>query len=353
MAHHRLQLSVRIVLVVSVVMLLLTACASAPAAPGSSVPVTLRVGYFPNITHSQALIGVSRGDFQKALGPNVTIEAKIFNAGPSVIEALFAGQLDLSYIGPNPAINGYVQSKGEALRVVAGATSAGAAFVVRPAAGIHSPQDLHGKKLASPQLGNTQDVALRAYLEANGLKPADQGGDVEIIPTANPGILDLFRSGQIDGAWVPEPWAARLIVDAGGTLFVDERDLWPDGQFTTALIIVSTDFLTDHPDIVETWLRTHVELTIWELAHPDEAKSLSNAQIEQLTGKALSQAVLDQAWSRMAPTYDPLPATLLASADSAFQAGFLKEKPQLTGLFELTALNRVLQSQALEEIQTP
>ena len=353
MAPNRLPPSIRIVLVVSLVMASLTACASAPAAPAAPEPVTIRVGYFPNITHSQALIGISRGDFQKALGSDVTIDAKTFNAGPSVIEALFAGQLDLSYIGPNPAINGYVQSKGEALRVVAGATSAGAAFIVRPEAGILSPQDLHGKKLASPQLGNTQDVALRAYLESNGLKPTDQGGDVEVIPTANPDILDLFRAGQIDGAWVPEPWASRLIVDAGGELFLDERELWPDGHFTTALIIVSTEFLAKHPDIVETWLRTHVELTTWELAHPDEAKTLSNAQIEQLTGKALSQAVLDEAWSRMAPTYDPLPATLLASADSAFQAGFLKEKPQLKGIFDLAGLNRVLQSQGLEQIQTP
>jgi NitT/TauT family transport system substrate-binding protein len=343
----------RIVILVSILVVLLSACGTAAQSPASDGPVTLRIGYFPNITHSQALIGVPRGDFQSALGSGVTIDAKTFNAGPSVIEAMFAGQLDLSYIGPNPAINGYVQSGGEAVRVVAGATSAGAAFVVRPAAGIRSAQDLHGKKLASPQLGNTQDVALRAYLEANGLKPADNGGDVVIVPTANPDILDLFRAGEIDGAWVPEPWASRLIVEAGGELFLDERSLWPDGQFTTALIIVRTEFLNEHPEIVRTWVKTHVELTQWELAHPDEARALCNAQIEALTGKALPDAVLQDAWSRMSPTYDPLPATLLASADSAYKAGFLDEEPQLAGLFDLAALNSVLKDQGLEEIQSP
>jgi NitT/TauT family transport system substrate-binding protein len=353
MASDRLSPSIRIALVIGILVALLTGCASAPEASAPNEPVTVRIGYFPNITHSQALIGVPRGDFQDALGSGVTIDAKTFNAGPSVIEAMFAGQLDLSYIGPNPAINGYVQSNGEAVRVVAGATNGGAAFVVRPEAGIQSPQDLHGKKLATPQLGNTQDVALRAYLEANGMQPADKGGDVEVIPTANPEILDLFRSGEIDGAWVPEPWASRLIVDAGGELFLDERDLWPDGEFTTALIIVSTDFLNKHPDIVEAWLKTHVELTQWELANPDEAKALCNTQIEELTGKALPDAVLDEAWSRMAPTYDPLPATLLASADSAYKAGFLEERPQLAGLFNLAALNAVLKAEGLEEIQTP
>src|SRR4030095_12729200 len=159
--------------------------------------------------------------------------------------ALFAGQLDLAYIGPNPAINGYVKSNGAALRIIAGATSGGAARVVRPAANINKPEDLAGKKLASPQLGNTQDVALRAYLVAHGLKPKDKGGDVEGISTDNPQILDLFKQGYIDGAWVPEPWASRLIVDGGGKLFLDERDLWPGGEFVTAHVIVSTSFLKD------------------------------------------------------------------------------------------------------------
>ena len=317
------------------------------AAPATQGPVTMRVGYFPNITHSQALVGVARGEFSKALGPNVTLDAKVFNAGPSVIEAMFAGQLDLSYIGPNPAINGYVKSNGQALRVMAGATSGGAALIVRPDANIIQPQDLAGKRLASPQLGNTQDVALRAYLAKYGLKPTEKGGNVQVIPTDNPQILDLFKQKQIEGAWVPEPWATRLIVDGGGSLFLDERDLWPGGDFVTTNIIVSTPFLKAHPDLVKAWLRAHVEVTQWELANPDQAKQISNEEIKRLTGKALPKEVMDGAWSRMRVTYDPISASLIKSADSAYTAGFLKDKPNLNGIYELTLLNQVLKEKGL------
>jgi len=320
-----------------------------PAQTGGSL--TMRVGYFPNITHSQALIGVARGDFQKALGHSATLDVKIFNAGPSVIEALFAGQLDLSYIGPNPAINGYVQSSGQALRVIAGATSGGAAFVVRPGANITRPEDLAGKKIASPQLGNTQDVALRTYLAVHGLEPIERGGNVQVIPTENPQILDLFRLGQIDGAWVPEPWASRLIVEGGGKLFLDERDLWPNGDFVTGNIIVSTKFLKEHPELVKAWLRAHVQVTQWELANPDQAKQLANDEIKRLTGKALPKEVIDGAWSRMRITYDPISTSLFKSAEDAYTVGFLKEKPHLVGIYDLTLLNEVLREEGLPGVK--
>jgi NitT/TauT family transport system substrate-binding protein len=332
--------------VVSLVLIVLAGCRGQPA-PQTGGPVTMRVGYFPNVTHSQALIGVARGDFAKALGSNVTLDVKVFNAGPSAIEALFAGQLDLSYIGPNPAINGYVQSKGQALRVIAGATSGGAALIVRPGANITKPEDFAGKKIASPQLGNTQDVALRAYLAEHGLKSTEKGGNVQVVPTDNPQILDLFRQGQIDGAWVPEPWASRLIVDGGGELFLDERDLWPGGDFVTANIIVNTQFLKEHPDLVKAWLVAHVEITQWELANPDQAKQIANDEIKRLTGKALTSQVLDGAWSRMRVTYDPISASLFKSADAAYTAGFLKEKPDLSNIYDLTLLNDVLKEQEL------
>ena len=314
----------------------------------SSEPITVvRVGYFPNVTHSQALIGLSRGDFERALGPTTRLDPKAFNAGPSVIEALFAGEIDLAYIGPNPAVNGYVRSQGEALRVIAGATSGGAAFIVRPESGIDSPDDLSGKRLASPQLGNTQDVALRAYLARNQLKTTEQGGTVQIIPTANPQILDLFRRGEIDGAWVPEPWATRLLLEGGGVLFLDERSLWPDGDFTTALLIVRTGFLQDHPDLVRRWLEAHVDVTLWEQANPDEAKRLANKEILRITGQALPQAVLDGAWSRQRVTYDPLTATITASAQAAFAAGYLDTEPELSGLVDLALLDAVLKARGL------
>ena len=327
--------------------LLLSGCAGAAPAPSAN---RIRVGYFPNITHSQALIGLARGDFQTALGPGIKIEATSFNAGPSVIESLFAGQIVLAYIGPNPAINGFVQSSGKALRIVSGATSAGAALVVRPEANILQPADLAGKRLASPQLGNTQDVALRSYLVANGLNSTEKGGTVQVIPTQNPQILDLFKQGKIDGAWVPEPWASRLVVEAGGKIFVNERDLWPNGDFATAQIIVSTDFLKAHPDLVKAWLKANLEITQWEVANPGEAQTLLNDQIGKLTGQKLAPEIIQQAFSRMRPTWDPIPSSLIASANSAYQAGFLKEKPNLDGIYDLSLLNEVLRSAKLPEV---
>jgi len=329
----------------------LGACSIERPSNGAGAEAVVRLGYFPNITHSQALIGLARGDFQQALGPAVRIEATVFNAGPSVIEALFADQIDLAYIGPNPAINGYVQSDGLALRVLAGATSGGAAFVVRAEADIQAPADLHGKRLATPQLGNTQDVALRAYLVANGLETVEHGGDVTVVPTANPQILDLFLLEQIDGAWVPEPWASRLIVEANGELFLDERDLWPGGDFVTANIIVRTGFLQDHADLVRSWLEAHVAVTEWMLEHPQEAQAAVNTEIERMTGRGLGDEVIAMAWSRLRPTWDPLSATLLASAHAAFEAGFLSEEPDLTHIYDLTPLNDVLDAGGLPRVE--
>lgn len=330
---------------------LTAACGGRSTGSSTAAPIVMRVGYFPNITHSQALVGLARGDFQEALGPGVTIQTTVFNAGPSAIEALFAGQIDLTYVGPNPAINGYVQSKGEALRIVSGATSGGAALVVRPEADIKSPADFAGKRLASPQLGNTQDVALRNYLIANGLNSVEKGGNVEVIPTQNPQILDLFRQGQIDGAWVPEPWASRLVVEGGGVVYLDERDLWANGDFVAAHIIVSTAFLKAHPELVKAWLTAHVAVTQWEVDRPAEAQALLNAEVEKLTGKKLKDVVLTQAWARMRPTWDPISASLMQSAEAAYAAGFLKEKPNLGGIYDLSLLNEVLRDGGLPEVR--
>lgn len=329
---------------------LLTFTAACGAQPPAKL--TLRVGYFPNITHSQALIGMANGAFQKALGDDVTIDVKIFNAGPTAIEALFADAIDLTYIGPNPAVNGYVKSKGEALRVIAGATSGGAVLVVRSDANIKSAADLAGKRIATPELGNTQDVAARYYLLANNLPLAEKGGSVQILPTANPDILTLFTKKEIDAAWVPEPWGARLVQEAGGVILLDERSQWPNGQFVTANIIVSKKFLDAHPNIVKKWLGAHVELTQWINGHPDEAKKIANDEIKRLTGKALPTKVLDEAWTRLQVTYDPVSSSLFTSADRAFQLGFLgKDKPDLSGLYDLTLLNQVLAEKGVEAVR--
>jgi NitT/TauT family transport system substrate-binding protein len=313
---------------------------------------TIRVGAFPNITHPQAMVGKANGYFAKAMGPSVNIDWKSFNAGPSAIEALYSGAIDMTYIGPNPTISGYVRSDGQALRVIAGATSGGAALIVRNDSGIQKAQDFHGKKIASPQLGNTQDVALRAWLKQQGLKTIDKGGDVQVIPLANPDQLNLFLKKELDAAWAPEPWATRLIREGNGRLFLDERTLWPGGQFVTANLIVSTKFLKEHPDLVKNWLRAHVELTDWINGHLPDAKKLLNQQILAETGKALAPEVVDESFSRLEVTYDPLQKALFASAKSAFDAGFLgKQMPDLSQLYDLTLLNQVLVEKKKKAIQ--
>jgi NitT/TauT family transport system substrate-binding protein len=312
----------------------------------------IRVGAFPNLTHPQAMVGKSNGWFDKAMGPGVKIEWKGFNAGPSAIEALFAGTIDMTYIGPNPAIAGYVRSNGEALRVVAGATSGGASLVVRKDSGIQKPEDFHGKKVATPQMGNTQDVSLRAWLIAHGMKTTDKGGDVQVIPLANPDQLTLFLKKELDAAWAPEPWATRLIQEGNGRLFLDERTLWPDGNFVLTHLIVRTQFLKEHPDLVKNWIRANVELTEWINGHVPEAKKLINQQIAKETGKALPESVLDEAFGRMTATYDPLRASLMTSAKSAFDAGFLgRQMPDLSSLYDLSLLNQVLAEKGKKAIQ--
>jgi NitT/TauT family transport system substrate-binding protein len=318
----------------------------------TSAQTVIHVGAFPNITHAQAMVGKANGWFDKRMAPKATIDWKTFNAGPSAIEALFAGALDMTYIGPNPAISGYVRSNGEALRIVAGATSGGASLVVRNDSGIQKPEDFHGKKVASPQMGNTQDVALRAWLLAHGMKSTDKGGDVQVIPLANPDQLTLFMKKELDAAWAPEPWATRLIREGNGRLFLDERSLWPDGQFVTAHLIVRTQFLKDHPDLVKDWIRAHVELTDWIGAHLPEAKKLLNQQIQKETGKALPEDLLNDAFGRMTVTYDPLRSALMSAAKSAFDAGFLgRQMPDLSRLYDLTLLNQVLAEKGKKAIQ--
>jgi NitT/TauT family transport system substrate-binding protein len=326
---------------------LLAACGDTQAAGNAGGPeghVDLRLGYFPNLTHATAIVGLNKGFFATALGSNVTVTTQTFNAGPAAVEAIFGGALDAAYVGPNPAVNAFAKSHGDLIRVVAGATSGGAALVVRPGAGITSPESLRGKRLADPQLGNTQDVALRSYLAAHGLHTdARGGGDVSITSTDNATILQLFKSGQLDGAWVPEPWISRLVNEAHGTVFVDEASLWPNGQFPTTELIVTTKFLSDHPQTVSNLLKGHVTASDWVLANPTEAQTVVNDALLQLTQKKLDPAVLSQAWQRLGFTLDPLPADLAKQAKAAVDAGVLTSV-DLHGIIDLAPLNAVLRS---------
>jgi len=315
------------------------ACSTKPSSAEGG-KATVRLGYFANVTHATALVGLERGTFAAKVGK---VETQVFNAGPAAVEAIFAGAIDATYIGPNPAINAYVKSKGEAIRIVAGATSGGAQLVVKP--GIKSAADLRGKTLATPQLGNTQDVALRAWLASNGLKTDPQkGGDVTIAPTENAQTLQLFKDGEIAGAWLPEPWASRLVLDGGGEVLVDEATLWPGGKFVTTHLVVATKFLEEQPLAVLNLLQAHVETTDWIVAHSDEAKTLVNTALERLTTKKLAPAVLDRAFGNLTVTYDPVATSLAASATHAVDAGLL-DKPDLTGIYDLEPLNTVLAQQ--------
>ena len=321
---------------------------------GSTQSDTLKIGYFPILTHSQAVIGLNNGDFQKALGENITIETFRFNAGPSAIESLLANRIDVAYIGPNPAINGYLLSDGEDLRVISGASSGGASFIVRNASNIETVNDLGGKKFASPQLGNTQDVALRKYLIDNGFNTVENGGNVTVLPIANADILTVFLKGEIDGAWVPEPWATRLVQEAGGKVLIDERDLWPDGKFVTANIIARTDYLRANPEVIKKLLEAHVDETLRINNDTAAAAEEFNTQLDKITGQQIDRVVLNNAFSKLEITYDPLKFTLYKSANDAYDLRFIekgKERPNLSGIFDTTILSEVLAEKGLEPIE--
>src|SRR5918994_2046876 len=311
----------------------------------------LRIGYFPNINHAQAVIGLGNGTFQKALGDNIEVKTTIFNAGPSAMEALFAKQVDVTYVGPNPAINAYVVSQGKDVRIISGASSGGAVFVVRNDSGIQSTNDFANKKFASPQLGNTQDVALRKYLLDNGYKTKENGGNVEVIPAKTADIVSLMIKKDIDGAWVPEPWGAKLIKEANAKVLVDEHDLWPNGQFITAHIIARTDYIEKNPDVIKKLLDAHIDITIWINDNGEEALQIFNAELNKLMGQTIPEDEFREGISRIELTYDPVKESLFKSANDAFDIGFLgKTRPDLSEIYDMKILNEVLNKRGLQEI---
>jgi NitT/TauT family transport system substrate-binding protein len=330
--------------------MLLAACSTTAGGGGSAGEGTkLRLGYFPNMTHATAIVGVEQGIFADKLGKGVTLEPHTFNAGPDVVEAIFSGALDASYIGPNPAINAFVRSNGEAIRIISGATSGGAALVVSDE--IATPADLAGKKLGSPQLGNTQDVALRAWLKDQGYTTdLEGGGDVSISPQANGDILTAFAAGELDGAWVPEPWATRMVEEAGGHVLVDERDLWPGGRYVTTHLVVATRFLHDHPDVVRRLLEGQVAANGFLADKPEQAQQIVGDAIEQLTGSALDPKVLADAWQNLEFTNDPIAGSLAESAKHAEELGLL-DATDLGGIYDLGPLNAVLKAANEPEVK--
>jgi NitT/TauT family transport system substrate-binding protein len=313
--------------------------ASSSGTGSSSSPVTLHLGYLTNITHATALVGVHNGIFAKDLGTGVALKTETYNAGPDEVTALFSGALDAAYIGPGPAINAWQKSQGQAIRIISGAASGGASLVVKK--GITSVAALKGRTLATPQLGNTQDVALRYYLLEHGLTTNTAGGgEVHIKPQTNSITVQEFESGQIDGGWLPEPYATEL-VQAGGTRLVDERSLWPNGQFATTLLVVRTAFLQQHPAVVAKLLKGQADANAYINKDAAAAQAAANAELAALTGKALKAKVLSASFKEITFTNDPIASSLQTGAQHAEKVGLLKPV-NLSGIFVLGPLNKVL-----------
>jgi NitT/TauT family transport system substrate-binding protein len=316
-----------------------SAVAAAKTAKGE--PVTLRLGYFANVTHAPALVGVEGGILTKKLGKNVTLQLKVFNSGTEAVESIQAGALDASYIGPSPTITAWSQfDKG--VRVVSGAASGGAYLVVKP--DIKNAADLEGKTVATPQLGNTQDVALRTWLKKNGLSTDTAGGgDVSVRPQDNATTLNAFKTGDIAGAWVPEPWATRLVTEGGGKVLVDEATLWPTGQYVTTQVIVTSGFLKDHPDVVQQLVNAQVAANDYIKTNTADAESLVQQGIQKATGKPIAGDLVIASFKNIEFTNDPI-ASSLAKVNKQQKALGFPAATSLKGLYDLSFLNKALKA---------
>lgn len=318
---------------------------AAEAAPAGNPAAELRLGYFGNVTHAPALVGVSQGYLADDLG-STKLSTQVFNAGPAAIEALNAGAIDATYIGPNPAINSFVKSQGESISIIAGAAAGGAQLVVKPE--LNSAADLRGKTLATPQLGGTQDVALRAWLAAQGYKTnVDGSGDVAINPTDNAQTLKLFQDGKLDGAWLPEPWASRLVLTAGAKVLVDEKDLWDGsltgkpGEFPTTILIVNKKFAAEHPDTVKALLKGHAKSVDWlNTASATEKATVINAALKEAAGAELKADVIERSLKNIVFTTDPLAGSYQKLLADGVTAGTTKQA-DINGIFNLAPLNEV------------
>ena len=303
--------------------------------PQAFAQTTLRIGHFPNITHVQALVAHNmsrngKGWFEQRLGSSVKIEWYVYNAGPSAMEAIFAKSIDFTYVGPNPAINAYFKSAGQEGRIVAGAVNGGSALVVQGDSVLKTPTDFRGKKIASPQFGNTQDVAARAWLKKGGLTITQTGGDAQVVPTANPDQLSLFKQKRLDGVWTVEPWISRLEADADGKVLIDDREA------ITTVLVARADFLATQRDVVRKVVAAHRELTEWIKANPAEAQKRARDELEAETRAKFPPELLISAWKRIVLTSDASLDALKALISDAQAVGFLRNAPDLSRLVENT-----------------
>lgn len=318
-------------LAASLLLVLFTSCEQKPAAETPGGALTLRVGHFPNITHAQALVAAQlsrqgKGWFEERLGAGAKIEWFVYNAGPSAMEALAANSIDLTYVGPNPALNLYVKAQGEEVRIIAGAANGGAALVVQPDGRLSKPEDFRGKSIGTPQLGNTQDVAARAWLKKQGYHITQLGGDVRVLPTSNPDQLALFTDGKLDGVWTVEPWVSRLELEAKGKIFLEQNEA------LTTVLAAGVRLLEQRPELARKFAAAHAELTTWINEHPEEAKKLANAELKDLTKRAMPDELTDRSWSRMHFTSAVKREDFDSFLGEAQSVGFLKGATDLARL---------------------
>ncbi|MFT3782624.1 MAG: ABC transporter substrate-binding protein [Nibricoccus sp.] len=299
-----------------------------------SAKTVLRVGYFPNVTHAQGVIGKTltaqqKGWFEERLGPDVEIQWYAFNAGPSAMEAIFAGSLDLTYVGPNPSLNAYIRSKGEEIRAIAGAARGGAALLIRKDSGIEKPADFKGKKLATPQLGNTQDVAARVWLRNQGFKITQMGGEVSVLPTANPDQLTLFQQGKIDAVWTVEPWVSRIEREAGGKIYLEQKDA------VTTILVSSAKFMKTQPELVKKFARAHSELTEWINSHPEEAQKLVQRGLSEEVKREIKLELIVASWQRLVFTSEIALSSIESLVSDARQLGFIRGEVDLASFISI------------------
>ena len=294
----------------------------------------LRIAYFPNIGHAVPIIGVEKGFFQSGVGNDVLIETRVFDSGPQVIESLFANSVDLAYVGPGPAVNGFLNSQNKNVNILAGAASGGASFIVHPDSEINNPSDFNGKKIAAPQIGNTQDVSLRHYLSEHGLKPAEKGGNVVVYNIPNPDIYTLFVKGEVDGAWVAEPWATILETELNGKRLFNEEKLWPNNEFASVLLIGNSDYIKQNPELVSNFMNSHHKTVDWINENPIDTRNAFNGFLDSYLGRSLSDDVVDISLTNLKITSDPLLNSVYSFAEKADALGYLgRNGYDLTGIF--------------------
>ena len=300
----------------------------------------IRVAFFPSIGHIIPIVGLEEKIFEKGIGEEKQIETKLFDSGPQVIESIFSGSIDIAYVGPGPIINGFLKSDGKDIKILSGAASGGASFIIQPNSGLESLENFDGKRIASPQISNSQDVSLRHYLESHGLKSVEKGGTVFVLNISNPDIYTLFAKGDIDGAWVPEPWATILVQELDGIRLFNEEKLWPNEEFASVLLIVRTKYLENNPETVQKWVESHKKTVTWINSNPDKSKSLFSNFLIDYMGKSLPTKIIDESFSNISITSDPIKNSVIIFAERADSLGYLgRSGYNLDGIFYNAVLN--------------